>query len=116
MSDYPKGAIRSSDEILDMPGGTVVYCASKTYNGSALRRIVLTGHTGVEYSRIRHVGKTLEYRYYEYKTYNREEAIYKGSLKDMNIDQLNEYNDWFMFKTEEDALAYLQGETDEVSP
>ena len=100
MKEYPKGAIRSINELIALKGQAV-------YEGSKEFRSISSPHylTG---------GLIAEYREYNNTYYYGYEFRFKGaqepstmSLRDVNVIE-NTYNDWFLFTNREDAEAYAK--------
>lgn len=94
MKEYPKGAIKSVDELLTYTRKEL-YEASRTHTYDRPRVFTFNGlissHSGG----------------FPFQGYGRVNEPDLGSLLDMNVIE-NGYNDWFMFYNYDDALTYLK--------
>lgn len=101
---YPNGAIKTTDE-LNEHAHQMIYRASRTFH--SMRGLYFNGATG---SIVDPIDRTYPpYKYFEYRHSKADDYEIKSSLLDMNVDELNGYNDWFLFHSKEDAEAYIKG-------
>lgn len=115
--EYPKGAIKTVEE-LNAFAQKAVWKASRKFKSVSM--VYFTGTTGQVTSSSK-PGKE-PYRFYEYSYEWSETLEYdldtdskiRGSLLDMNVEELNGYNDWFLFGSEEDARAYSEHNLDSI--
>lgn len=110
MKQYPKGAIKSINELLEHQG-EVVWEASKKHSILPLNEtycaLKITGRIGSKWLSSFNQEKGRWYYWFQYEYANNDKFKCKKSLLDKNVIE-NSYNDWFLFPNREDAEAYLK--------
>lgn len=91
MKDYPRGAIRTTNLLLNLQIGDKIYCTVKLPETSYVEEYTILEKLYCENTMIRGLNTTISYR-------------------DHNIPKLNGYNYHFLFLKKEDAEAYRDTE------